>query len=119
MVELNFQIPQRVAGREAHDAALKVNRFDRANVQLRLRSDAANRADDVECFERARDDLGEHRLEDEIVLRAHQDYAGAVALLCREGAAEILRGVDAGKPAAEDDDLRCFGRHRFAASFRA
>ena len=54
MIEMNLQVSQRMPRREPHAAPLEVDGLDRTDVQLGLRDDAPNRADDVQRFECSR-----------------------------------------------------------------
>jgi hypothetical protein len=89
----------------------EVHGFHFADVQLRLRKKSPQRAHDVEQADRARDDFGQERLEDEVVFFADEDDLEVVAL---QGL-ECRRRVHPRESTAQHDHPRLAalgGRHR-------
>ena len=84
------------------DALLQIDGLHLTDVHLGERQQSAEGAHQVGEPDRSRDDLGQHRLEDEVVLLRHED--DLVVAFAAEELLEALRDVDATEPAAQDDD---------------
>ncbi len=101
----------RAEPRRGRDRAVaEVNGLDLADVQVRARQQPADGADHVRDADRAGDHFGQHRLEDEVVLLIDQHDLEIVAP--PERLLKLLRRVDPGEPAAENDHaLTCAFAH--------
>ena len=88
-------------------AALEVDALDGARVEVGPGAEPADRGDRVHDPDAARDHLGEHRLEDDVVVPADEPELHFAAVeLTPEQLLERQRGVDAAEAATEDDDAR-------------
>ena len=56
-------------------------------------------------FDRSRDDLGQERLEDDVIFPVHQNDLNFLELSFGEKFAQVNRHVDPAKSAAENEDM--------------
>src|SRR5262245_39113255 len=86
---------------------IEIDRLDGARIEIGVRTEPANRCDRVEQADRAGDDLGQHRLEHEVVLAADQpELDVATSNVGLQKLLERQRCVDAAEAAAENEDPR-------------
>ena len=102
MVEREHQGAGLKSRSQGDGLVFKVDRVDVPDVQLGAGQQPVKGADRVQHADTAGDDLGQHGLENEVVLLADEDDLHVVT-----PAEPFLQGdggVDASEPAAEDDD---------------
>ena len=103
VVVLEDVVARQEARRERDRLRREVDLLHLADVHVRSRQEMRERAHHVGEPDAAGHDLGEHRLEDEVVLAI--DERDLDVLVLAEQLLERLRGVDAAEAAAEDDDV--------------
>ncbi len=92
------------AGAEGHGMCRQVDRLHFARVKPGRAGQPADRTDDVVELDRPGNHLRQHRLEDEIIVPAHDDDLDRLALLRRHQFFQVDRGVNAAKPTAQDQN---------------
>jgi hypothetical protein len=85
----------------------EIDGLDHARVEVRVPAEATNGRDRIRDTDGSRDDLGQHRLEDNVVLAAHEpQFDVAAGDLFREQLLERQRRIHTAEAAAEDENAR-------------
>jgi len=88
-----------------HAPARQVDPLDRAGVEVRARAQPPDRRDGVQEADAPRDHLGQHGLEDHVVVAVHErELDGPAPQLGRQPLLEGQGRVDPAEAAAEDQD---------------
>ena len=87
-----------------HPLVLQVDGLDFSCVEIGFRTEAANWRDGIENSNTPRNNLRQHRLENEIVFFADQAHFNVI--ICFKVLLERDGGVDASKTPADDEDPR-------------
>src|SRR6266481_6374790 len=113
VVVLELELPRPYTRGNGNPGSGKVDLFDGPRVEVRPRAEPPDRRDGVDDPDAPGDDLGQHRLEDQVVVATHEPDLHLAALdLAGELLLQRHSRVDPPEPAAEDQDSR--GRDRVA-----
>ena len=94
MVVLELELARAHAGGEGDAATREVDLLDSAGIEVRTRAETADGSDGVENADAPRHHLGQHGLEGQVVVPAHQrDLHLATAELALQGLLEVQRRV--------------------------
>src|SRR5437660_327940 len=105
VVVLERALARAEARRRRHTLPVEIDLVHGTRVEVRARAQAPDRRDRVEDPDTAGDHLGEHRLEDDVVVAADEpELDAAVPDLALQDLLEGQRRVDAAEATAEDED---------------
>src|SRR5256885_334518 len=105
VVVLERALARAEARRRRHTLPVEIDLVHGTRVEVRARAEAPDRRDRVEDSDTAGDHLGEHRLEDDVVVAADEpELDAAVPDLALQELLEGQRRVDAAEATAEDED---------------
>lgn len=105
MLESDHDPGREGTGVDLHLALFQVDRADPATHDTKPPAESANRIDDMARGYRGPGDLGEHGLENEVILIRYDDGVSGIPPRAFQFPGEALPTGDSGEAASEDDDF--------------